>query len=328
LGGRAEPRLFLGLDTSAYTTALALVDEAENLIWEKRVILPVREGALGMRQSEAVFAHLQNLPRLWEEGARELKNASLAAVAASTRPRPVEGSYMPVFKVSEAFGTLIAQTLSLKFLPSSHQEGHLTAGLWSAGLQPGRYLVVHLSGGTTDILDVTEAPPGTLSILRLGGGADLNAGQFVDRIGVAMGLSFPAGPELERLAGDGQGEEITLTAAVKGTDVSFSGPESQARRLLEQGCGRAELARAVERCIADSLVRALAAAAEPGRYRAVLVVGGVAANAFIRARLQAGLAEALPGLAPVFAAARFSGDNAVGTAVQAARQFQKRAGSG
>ncbi len=327
MDGRNDKRLFLGLDTSAYTTAMALVDQAEQLVWEKRMILPVREGALGLRQSEAVFAHLQNLPRLWEEGARELGRASLAAVAASTRPRPVEGSYMPVFKVSEAFGMLIAQTLGLLFLPSSHQEGHLTAGLWSAGLPPGRYLVVHLSGGTTDILDVTETPPGTLTVRRIGGGADLNAGQFVDRIGVAMGLGFPAGPEMERLA-QGQSGEHLLTVAVKGTELSFSGPESQAQRLLERGCAQADLARAVERCIADSLARALTAAAEPGLYRVVLIVGGVAANAYIRARLQAGLAETLPELTPVFAAARFSGDNAVGTAVQAARQFRITAGSG
>lgn len=324
LAGKNERRLFLGLDTSAYTSALALVDQAEQLVWEKRVILPVQEGALGLRQSEAVFAHLQNLPRLWEEGAFELGRASLAAVAASTRPRAVDGSYMPVFKVSEAFGIFIAQTLGLLFLPSSHQEGHLLAGLWSAGLPPGRYLVVHLSGGTTDILDVTEAPPGTLTVRRLGGGADLNVGQFVDRIGVAMGLKFPAGPEMERLACGGQSGEILLTVAVKGTEISFSGPESQARRLLAQDCVQADLARAVERCIADSLVRALMSAAEPGLYRAVLVVGGVAANAFIRERLQAGLAERRPGLAPVFAAAPFCGDNAVGTAVQAARQYRMR----
>ncbi|HOL17722.1 MAG TPA: O-sialoglycoprotein endopeptidase, partial [Bacillota bacterium] len=111
MDGKAERRLFLGLDTSAYTTAVALVDREERLIWEKRLLLPVKEGALGLRQSEAVFAHLQNLPRLWAEGAAFLKNASLEAVAAATRPRPVEGSYMPVFKVSEAFGIFTAQTL-------------------------------------------------------------------------------------------------------------------------------------------------------------------------------------------------------------------------
>lgn len=321
LGGKAESALFLGLDTSAYTTAAALVDRAERLVWDKREALPVKNGALGLRQSEAVFAHLQSLPRLWAEGAAMLKNSTLAAVAASTRPRPVEGSYMPVFKVSEAFGLTIAQSLSLKFLPSTHQEGHLTAGLWSAGLPPGRTLVAHLSGGTTEILDVEERPAGSLAVRRLGGSADLNAGQFVDRVGVALGFAFPAGPELERLARAAASKEISLPVAVRGSEISFSGPESQARRLLEKGCSGADLARAVERCIADSLAQSLAAAAPSAPFQAVLVVGGVAANAYIRERLKLKLAAALPGLDILFAAAPYSGDNAVGIAVQAARKF-------
>ena len=326
MDGKAERRLFLGLDTSAYTTAVALVDREERLIWEKRLLLPVKEGALGLRQSEAVFAHLQNLPRLWAEGAAFLKNASLEAVAAATRPRPVEGSYMPVFKVSEAFGIFTAQTLGLKFLPSSHQEGHLIAGLWSAGLPPGRTLVAHLSGGTTEILSVNESPPGTLAIRRLGGSADLHAGQFVDRVGVALGLQFPAGPQLERLAQGEKSENITLPVAVKGAQISFSGPESQARRLLAQGCPGADLARAVERCIADSLAEALSHASRPGPYQAVLVVGGVAANNYIRERLRSALLLTRPDLKIFFAAAPFSADNAVGIAIQAARKMRSRAG--
>jgi len=111
LSVKNKEMLFLGLDTSAYTTAAALVDQSEQLVWEKRELLSVPEGGLGLRQSEAVFAHLQTLPRLWAEGSAALKGAPLAAVAASIRPRPVEDSYMTVFKVSEAFGKFIAQTL-------------------------------------------------------------------------------------------------------------------------------------------------------------------------------------------------------------------------
>ncbi len=326
MAGKVERRLFLGLDTSAYTTAAALVDQEERLVWEKRLLLPVKEGALGLRQSEAVFAHLQNLPRLWAEGAAQLKNASLEAVAAATRPRPVEGSYMPVFKVSEAFGLFAAQTMGLIFLPSSHQEGHLIAGLWSAGLPPGRFLVAHLSGGTTEILSVEESPPGTLAIRQLGGSTDLHAGQFVDRVGVAMGLPFPAGPQLERLAQGVTDGSIILPVAVKGAQISFSGPESQAQRLLAKGCPSAELARAVERCIADSLAKALSHASRSGPYQAILVVGGVAANNYIRERLQTALSQTLPDLKIAFAAAPFSADNAVGIAVQAARKMRSRAG--
>ena len=324
--GKVE-RIFIGLDTSAYTSSLALVDQAERLLWEKRLPLPVGKGGLGLRQSEAVFTHLQNLPRLWAEGASWLKLATPAGVAAATQPRPLEGSYMPVFKVSEAFGLFLAQSLGLFFMPRSHQEGHVAAGLWSAGLAPGRYLVLHLSGGTTEILAVEEQNCGALQIERVGGSADLNAGQFIDRIGVALGFPFPAGPHLESLAREAaqvtEAGTVTLPLAVKGSAVSFSGPESHARRLLARGCPGAKLARAVETCIADSLSKA--ARAVPGfagRYQAVLAVGGVAANAFIRARLAEGL-EPLPFYC---AEPRFSGDNAVGLAVLAARSGRRGGG--
>lgn len=323
MAAKARRRLFLGLDTSAYTASLSLVDEAEQLIWEKRAVLPVQAGKLGLRQSEAVFAHLLALPALWREGADRLKSGVLAAVAASVRPRPLEGSYMPVFKVGEAFGAFLAQSMGLLFLPSSHQEGHLLAGLWSAGLPQGRYLALHLSGGTTEILAVNETAPGELRIATLGGTTDLNAGQFIDRLGVAMGLKFPAGPALEQLARAGSTGAIALPVAVKGTAVSFSGPASHARRLLEKGYSREDLARAAEVCIADSLARAAAAAQKAnGPFDGLLLAGGVAANAFIRQRLERGLPET-----PVYCALpAYSGDNATGLAVQAARRCRAQGG--
>lgn len=310
-------RLFLGVDSSAYTSSLALVDQEECLIWERRKLLPVRKGTLGLRQSEAVFAHIQNLPLLWEEGALKLKQAPLAAVAAAVKPRPRPGSYMPVFKVSQAAGALIARTLALLYFSFSHQEGHIAAGLWSAGLPPGRYLAVHLSGGTTELLAAEEKGGALLEISLRGGGADLHAGQFVDRIGVALGLGFPAGPALEAYARQGKTGAITLPVAVKGTSISFSGPASHAQRLLQQGCDRYDLARAVELCIADSLSAALHAVDDIASFKAILIVGGVAANAFIRKRLiQVG-----PDLPLHFASPSFAGDNAVGLAVLAARRY-------
>ncbi|NLZ32378.1 MAG: O-sialoglycoprotein endopeptidase [Firmicutes bacterium] len=308
---------FLGIDCSAYTTSMALVDGEERLLWERRLALPVRRGALGLRQSEAVFAHIKNLPPLWEEGAARLKDAPLAAVAASTRPRPVAGSYMPVFKVSEAAGTLISRTLGLPFYAFSHQEGHIAAALWSCGLPPGPYLAVHLSGGTTELLSVVVKEGASLEIARIGGGSDLHAGQFVDRVGVAMGLSFPAGSALEDWARRGRSGGVTLPVAVKGTAISFSGPASHALRLLQRGVDPHDLARAVETCIADSLAQALHAACVQGDYTAILVAGGVAANSFIRRRL----VQKGPRLPFHFASPSFAGDNAAGLAVLAERRY-------
>ncbi len=315
----AKRCLALGLDTSAYMTSLALVDQDEKLIYDRRMSLPVKEGSLGLRQSEAVFAHLSNLPALFEDSENIIKDKTINAVAAAVKPRPVEGSYMPVFKVSEAFGLFLARTMGLFYLPSSHQEGHVQAGLWSAGLPAGDYMVLHLSGGTTEIISAKEQKPGVFKLDLLGGSADLNAGQFIDRLGLAMGLDFPAGPELEELAAKAVREDVILPLAVKGSEISFSGPASQAERFLKQGVNKAELARAVERCIADSLSAAVNnLPAGPGNLKDVLAVGGVTANSYIRKRLM----EKLLSKTLYFAQPEYAADNAVGLAVQAKRVFK------
>lgn len=192
------------------------------------------------------------------------------------------------------------------------------ASLWSAGLPPGNYLAVHLSGGTTELLALSEGPPGELDIRIIGGGVDLHAGQFVDRLGVAMGCEFPAGPALEELAAAGDGDAPELPLAVTGTKISFSGPASQAERLFKQGCRPTELARAVEICLADSLALALKSVPHLDSYRALLLVGGVAANRFIRRRLE----EKFQELPLSFAGPGLAGDNAVGVAVQAVRRIK------
>jgi len=311
--------IYLGLDTSAYTTSLAVVDRDERLIIDSRLPLAVEAGSLGLRQSEAVFSHIKNLPLLWEGRANSIEEYRVAAAAASTRPRPLPDSYMPVFKVSEAFGLFLAQTMGLNFLPSSHQEGHIMAGLWSAGLKPGRYLCVHLSGGTTEIVAAEEIKPGCLEIRLLGGGSDLNAGQFIDRLGRMMELGFPAGPQLEILARTGQDGAVELPVAVKGAQISFSGPATRAEQALREGWRKEDVARAIETCIADSLAAAITSSHTGGDdFDGVLAVGGVMANRYIRDRL----AWKMESIKLFFAAPEFASDNAVGLAVQAARRFR------
>ncbi len=313
-----EKYLYLGLDTSAYTTALALVDRDEKLVVDQRLSLPVKEGNLGLRQSEAVFSHILNLPRLWQEEIKVFEGGVLTAVAASTRPRPADDSYMPVFKVSEAFGLFLSQTAGLRFLHSSHQEGHVMAGLWSAGLAQGRYLVMHLSGGTTELISSEEISPGLLKLDLLGGSADLNAGQFIDRLGLAMGLKFPAGQQMEILARESSNNQIKLPIAVKGAAISFSGPASQAERLLNQNCPKEDLARAIENCIADSMSIAVSGLSlKKADYQGLLAVGGVVSNVYIRERLKNNLND----WNLSYARPEFARDNAVGLAVQAARRF-------
>lgn len=313
-------KIVLGIDTSCYTTSVALVDLNHNLILEHRRLLKVPEGERGLQQSRAVFQHLQNLPQVFEEIGPLLQKYSVAAVAASTRPRPVKGSYMPVFTVSEAQGRLLSSVLGVPFWSTSHQEGHLLAGLWSSGLDwPTSFLAVHLSGGTSELLEVELYPEeARLTIELLGGTQDLHAGQFIDRVGVAMGLPFPAGPHLEELAAQATGDEVYIPSRVDGYRFHFSGSETHAQRLIRQGIAKEAIARAVENCIAKTLEKILRKAINEKEVKEVLIVGGVAANKHLRQRLKFRLEHPAVGAKLYFAEPALSTDNAVGVALSGA----------
>lgn len=301
----------LGLDTSNYTTSAAVVSSANGLEDEERVLLSVKPGEKGLRQSEALFQHVKNLPNVVE---RLLPSGSaINAVAASTRPRPQEGSYMPVFLAGESLGRSLAAVLGVPFFSTSHQEGHLEAGFQSSVPSPGHDVIaMHVSGGTSEIVRATRHL-GRWDIKLLGGSTDLNAGQFIDRVGQALGLAFPAGPALEKLASGGQQGRVTIPAPVSGYELSFSGPATAALRAIDQGAAPADVALAVLLCVARGVEKVVSRAVNNEGCRDVLLVGGVMSNTIIRRRLQEKL-EHPTGAALYFAAPRLSSDNAAGVA--------------
>lgn len=305
----------LGIDTSCYTTSIALCDRQGRLILDLRRPLSVPKGQTGLRQSEAVFAHLRNLPELLEAARQELgAGFSPDAIAYSARPRPESGSYMPVFVAGASSARQLAAALDIPLFATSHQEGHIAAALASRGLDwQEPFLALHLSGGTGELLAVRPHADGyQLEIL---GTSDLPPGQFIDRVGVALGLSFPAGPELEALAQTATGKDFRLSGAIKGLNISFSGPESAAQRAVRAGVDRAQIAAAVLDNIASSLAKAIQRAQRQTGYQRVLLAGGVAANQRIARRLQA------PDT--VFAQPRLAADNACGAALLGWRHFQE-----
>lgn len=304
---------YLGIDTSAYTTSLAVVTEKNELIWESRRILKVAVGETGLAQSTAFFQHVQNLPEqikmipqsLWE---------SLGSIGVSSSPRPVQGSYMPVFTAGISLATALAVARGIPILKTSHQEGHIAAGYSSAsGPNAECFLAVHLSGGTTELLLVKRLQPGRLSIELLGGTTDLHAGQFVDRVGVRLGLPFPAGKALEVLARQAEpGAESLLPSAVRGLKVSFSGVESAAQRLIVQGTAQANVARAVEGCLVRTMAKLISRGFESTGLGQILMVGGVSANQYIRNELDRRLRKQ----GEIFwAEPDWCRDNAIGVAV-------------
>ena len=312
---RAEGEtLFLGLDTSCYTTSAAVVDEYENLIWNSRRLLSVPEGEKGLPQSEALFNHLKKLPQLLQDTEQLFCYSQIKAVCASVKPRPREDSYMPVFTVSENIGMVIATTLGVPFVETSHQENHLRAGIWSGKIPCKEFLALHVSGGTSELLKVYWEKGQAFKIYLLGGTTDLHAGQFIDRVGVNLSLPFPAGSYMEKIGLDSD-KTLEIPSWVKGYSFSFSGPESAAQRLIAAGENPANIARAVESCIAKTLEKLLLNAISKEKISNVLLVGGVCANTYIRERLKKRLEHKAVGAKLYFAAPEYSSDNAVGTAL-------------
>ena len=145
----------LGIDTSNYTTSAAVFDGSGG--YNAGRLLEVRPGELGLRQSDALFQHIKHLPGRFAELRAEGWLTGLSAVGASTRPRAVEGSYMPCFLAGEGQGQTLADALGVPFYAVSHQQGHIAAAAWSAGrleLLDRPMLAWHLSGGTTELLYV------------------------------------------------------------------------------------------------------------------------------------------------------------------------------
>ncbi len=302
----------LGLDTSNYRTSLAVVSWDGEILVNYRELLPVPEGKRGLRQNEAVFAHLRQLNSA-AEVLRGMSGRPLAAVAASTAPRDGAESYMPVFMAGASFGRLTAAALGVPFIGTTHQRGHLAAAKTGTELEDTEeYLALHLSGGTTDLLEVRKD-----TVKQIGGSLDLHAGQLVDRAGVAMGLSFPAGPELEALAVCGK-HEARLGCSMSNGDLNchFSGAESQIQRWIKGGNpAKEDIASEIYDLLARTVCRMVTAGAEKTGFRRVLVTGGVASSPLFREMLRKRSKSIRKAPKIVFGTPELSGDNAVGVAL-------------
>lgn len=304
-------KLYLGIDTSCYTTSVAALSVEGRLLGEARQILSVKPGRCGLQQSEMVFQHTRNLPRLVEEVLAG-KDYELCAIGVSGFPRPLENSYMPAFLAGMSVARSLAALTGARLEVISHQENHMEAGLWSAqGPWAERFLMLHASGGTTDLLLCERQDDERYRLTQVGGSMDLHAGQFVDRVGVALGLQFPTGPALEALA-ETAAEPVELPVSVRKLDVSLSGPATAALRKLEAGTEPAALALGVEYTLGETFARMLRNGAAAYNVRDVLLVGGVGSNKFIRKHVEEKLAKRRVRL--WVPEGRFSCDNAAGCA--------------
>ncbi|MBQ2977454.1 MAG: O-sialoglycoprotein endopeptidase [Clostridia bacterium] len=309
--------LSLGLDTSCYTTSAALYDGTEPR--QNRRLLPVPAGERGLRQSEAVFAHVKQLSEILVPLLESAQGEEISCVCASVSPRDGEDSYMPVFQVGASHGRAIAAALHVPFYETTHQRGHIAAAKWGTGLTKDRFVALHLSGGTTDVLllDGDQITP-------LGASIDLHAGQLVDRVGVALGLPFPCGPYLEELAKQGKSQaKVPVSMEKDGLHCHLSGAEAQLMRMIQAGEKKEDVAAEVYSILQRTVLRLLEAAAEKTGAKDMLLAGGVASSPLFRQLLHQRNEKRRAGLNLFFGRPEFSGDNAVGAAIIGLKKLQK-----
>ncbi len=303
----------IGFDTSNYTTSIAAFDGSDGVNCSR--LLPVKQGQLGLRQSDALFAHIKSLPELSGRLFSHVEPGDIAAVGVSTRPRSVEGSYMPCFLAGIAQAKTLCDALKVPMFEVSHQQGHVAAALWSAGrmdLMDVPHLAWHLSGGTTELL-LIEPEGRNVKATKIGGTTDISAGQLIDRTGQLLELPFPAGKHLDALSKTARDTSV-FKVKCPGLEFSLSGVQNKVQQYHAKNTDPAETAAYALRCVAQAVLTATKNAQKQYPGLEVAFSGGVASNTMLRERM----AE----LKPVFAQPQYSTDNAMGVAILAHRLLE------
>ena len=301
--------LSLGIDTSNYKTSAAVVNEAGEILFNHQQLLKVKQGERGLRQSEALFQHVQNLPAVMEAVfAQEEIRERIGCISVSTRPRPLEGSYMPVFTAGQGYARSLAAALGVSLYEVSHQEGHIEAIRHYSELKDANPLICfHFSGGTTEAILVD----GSKSEI-VGGSRDLAYGQVLDRIGVAMGMAFPAGEAMDRIAENGR-KHPSIFTKIKVQDgyVNLSGIETQGQRMFADYPQEEVLDDLFEKLSASVLEMTLQLS-EKYNIKNFIYAGGVSCSQYMRQYLMNRLTGKLN---IAFGRSELSSDNAVGVAL-------------
>lgn len=307
---------FLGVDTSNYTTSLCVTDGTV-IVSEERHLLPVKDGEQGLRQSDALFHHTKTLPELCEKlfDEKNIERNNIRAVGVSVRPRDVKDSYMPCFLAGISFATAFAKALSVPLYGFSHQCGHIMAGVMSSDipkLLEKEFISFHVSGGTTEILRVSPITE-NLGCNIIGGTRDLNAGQAIDRCGVALGMHFPCGAQMDLLS---QKSENTFSpkVSVNGCYCNLSGLENLTKKMINSDEAPEDICKFTFTYIGKTLKKLSENIRKDYGELPILYAGGVMSNTFIR--------NMLSELHNVyFALPRYSCDNAYGTACLAYSKY-------
>lgn len=306
--------LILGIDTSNYTTSAALFDTDSNSVEQSKMLLPVKTGDCGIRQSDAVFHHTKQLPQVIES--LDFNGRAVDAVSVSVTPRECEGSYMPCFLAGVSVARSISAVNSVPLYTFSHQQGHIAAAAFGGNcteILKAPFIAFHVSGGTTEALLVKPDGSSCIKAELVAETEDLNAGQLIDRVGVMLGLKFPCGIELERLA-QNYNKSVTVKPTLKGNNCCLSGFENQAKRLYDETEDKLLTAAFTLKAVSETVcLMTERLVALYGRLP-LLYAGGVMSDELIRR-------DIMQRFNGSFAPPAFSADNAVGVAYLGARKL-------
>ncbi len=299
----------LGIDTSNYTTSCALYDSVSGKILHRKKLLPVKDGKKGLRQSDAVFYHTRQLYPLIEDLMNSF-DGEIDAVGVSSRPRDVEGSYMPCFTVGFNTASAIASVIRKPLYTFSHQSGHILAALYSSeslSLINERFIAFHVSGGTTESLLVEPSKEYIISERIIGHTEDINCGQAIDRCGVMLGMGFPCGAELEKYALLST-RKFNPGVCVRNGNCCLSGLENLCKKMYENSESKQDISAFCLEFVCKTLEKMTDFALDKFGNLPIVYAGGVMSDKIIRDRLSSEYnAE--------FASPEFSADNAAGIAI-------------
>ena len=302
-------KLYLGIDTSNYTTSVGIVNDKNKVLFNEKMPLSVKTGEVGLRQSEAVFQHNKNIKELIKKAFSLFNSKDIVAVGVSSKPRNTENSYMPCFLVGQTAGVLTSLALQVNYYEFSHQEGHLAAAIVSAKrfeLLKNDFIGFHVSGGTTEVLFVKPSESDVFDISILSKTLDISAGQAIDRIGVKLGLPFPAGKHLDLLAVNSS-KKHSVKTSVKNDGFNLSGLENQADKMILQGEAKEDVAKYCIDFIKLTLKNVIEKNVDNYKDETFLFSGGVMCNSIIRKEFESTYKC-------FFAESELSSDNAVGIA--------------
>jgi N6-L-threonylcarbamoyladenine synthase len=308
-------RVVLGIESSCDETAVALVSEDKRILAQALATQLDEHAPYGGVVPEiAARAHLAQIDRLYTEALAQagMKLEQVDAIAATTGPGLIGGVI-----VGAMFGKTLAAAAGKPFIAVNHLEGHaLTVRLTHEVAFP--YFLLLVSGGHCQML----IAHGVGHYTRLGGTKDDALGEAFDKCAKMLGLGYPGGPAMERMAKQGT-PRFPLPRPLMGTegcDFSFSGLKTAVRLLIEKETANqpltdtlvadiaASFQQAAIEVVQDRVSRGLALAQAQAPITAMAVAGGVAANQALSAGLQAIAAQA--GLPLVVAPPALCTDNA------------------